>query len=149
MKAQCACHDVFGDSVWSSEGGWTWFWCFSSSHIGANRAACVLGKKRWEHQLSHGKREISGLYWKDLLPKWLEFRHSVDGGIVVTVGWWLRFWEDNIHPKAIEFNVEIFVAKPEHKPREPWKQQESNREVWGCSFSPARSSSRSWKISQG
>ena len=32
-------------------------------------------------------------YWKDLLPKWLEFRHSVDGGIVVTVGWWLRFWE--------------------------------------------------------
>ena len=24
-------------------------------------------------------------YWKDLLPKWLEFRHSVDGGIVVTV----------------------------------------------------------------
>ena len=68
-------------------------------------------------------------HWKDLLPKWLEFRHSVDGGIVVTVGWWLRFWEDNIHPKAIEFKVEIFVAKPEHKPREPWKQQESNREV--------------------
>ena len=38
-------------------------------------------------------------------------------------------WEDNIHPKAIKFQVETFVAKPEHKPREPWKQQESNREV--------------------
>ena len=41
-------------------------------------------------------------YWKDLLPKWLEFWHSVAGGIVVTVGWWLRFGEDNIHPKAIK-----------------------------------------------
>ena len=26
-------------------------------------------------------------YWKDLMPKWLEFRLSVDGWIVVAVGW--------------------------------------------------------------